>query len=185
MKLTTFFLIAAFVFSFSAINAQTYKLNKEVYDHRLYIPQFGDPNNPTVSGLCSFFIPGLGQMISGETGRGIAFLGSSIALSTLTFVGLYNSTEEVMTHNEFGTFIESKAKPGVVALSLTALAATLAVDIWAIVDAVKVAKVNNMYIQDRRKEMSSVKLEMNPFIDSKNYLGENNTSAGLTFKVTF
>lgn len=185
MKLTTLILITVFGLSFSAINAQTYKLNKEVYDHRLYIPQFGDPNNPTVAGVCSFFVPGLGQMVSGETGRGIAFLGSSIALSTLTFVGLYNSSEEVVTHNGYGTFIESKARPGAVALTLTALAATLAVDIWAIIDAVKVAKVNNMYIQDKRKEMSSVKLEMNPFIDSNNYLGENNTSAGLNFKVTF
>lgn len=97
----------------------------------------------------------------------------------------YVSTEEVVTHNSFGTFVEYKARPGFVALTLGALAATLAVDIWAIVDAVKVAKVNNMYIQERRKKMSSIKLEMNPFIDSKNYLGENNTSAGLTFKVTF
>jgi len=59
-------------FSFNA-HAQTYKINKQKYDYKMYMPQPGDPNNPAVMGLASFFIPGLGQMLSGETGRGLAF----------------------------------------------------------------------------------------------------------------
>lgn len=39
-------------------------------------------------GLASFFIPGLGQMLSGETGRGLAFLGGSMALTASTSAGL-------------------------------------------------------------------------------------------------
>ena len=73
-------------FSFNA-HAQTYKINKQKYDYKMYMPQPGDPNNPAVMGLASFFIPGLGQMLSGETGRGLAYLGGSIALSGITVAG--------------------------------------------------------------------------------------------------
>ena len=58
-------------------------------------------------------------------------------------------------------------------------------NIWAIVDAVKVAKVNNMYFQDMRGNLSLVKVELNPFVDTNNYLGQINASAGLSLKVTF
>ena len=59
------------------------------------------------------------------------------------------------------------------------------VDVWSIFDAVNVAKVNNMYFQDMRGNLSSVKVELNPFVDTKNYLGQTNASAGLSLKVTF
>ena len=171
-------------FSFNA-HAQTYKINKQKYDYKMYMTQPGDPNNPAVMGLASFFIPGLGQMLSGETGRGLAFLGGSIALSGITVAGALMSYDEVTTYNQFGSFTEYETNPAGVAIMLTGLAATIALDVWAIVDAVRVAKVNNMYIQDLRGNLSSVKVELNPFIDTHNYLGQANTSAGLSLKVTF
>jgi hypothetical protein len=54
-------------------NAQ-YRINKTKYDSHNYVIQAGDPYNPAASGICSFLIPGLGQMISGEGGRGVGFL---------------------------------------------------------------------------------------------------------------
>jgi hypothetical protein len=95
------------------------------------------------------------------------------------------SYDEVTTYNQFGSFTEYETNPTGVAIMLTGLAATIALDVWAIVDAVRVAKVNNMYIQDLRGNLSSVKVELNPFIDTHNYLGQANTSAGLSLKVTF
>lgn len=115
---------------------------------------------------------------SGETGRGLAFLGGSMALTGITVAGALMSYNEVTTYNQFGPFTEYETNP-------TGLAATIAPDVWAIVDAVRVAKVNNMYIQDLRGNLSSVKVELNPFIDTHNYLGQANTSAGLSLKVTF
>lgn len=68
---------------------------------------------------------------------------------------------------------------------LAGLAATLAVDVWAIVDAVRVAKVNNMYMQDLREKREGISLQLNPYVGSNNYLGQRNTSVGLSLKATF
>jgi hypothetical protein len=69
--------ILLLVISIMLISATTnaqYRINKTKYDALNYVPQVGDPYNPTASGICSFLIPGLGQMISGEGGRGVGFL---------------------------------------------------------------------------------------------------------------
>ena len=185
MKQKIIFFLLLLGFSISGINAQNYKLNKQTYDYRMYMPQIGDPYNPTTMGLASFFVPGLGQILCNETGRGLAFLGSSALLSGVTLIGALMSYDEVTTYNEFGSFTELETNPTGVAIMLTGLAATLAVDIWAIVDATRVAKVNNMYIQDLRKNTSQVKINLMPFVDSNNYLGEHHSSAGLSLNVTF
>ena len=44
----------------------------EMYDTHQYVKQFGDPYNPVLAGVASYFIPGLGQMISDESSRGLA-----------------------------------------------------------------------------------------------------------------
>lgn len=86
MKKLTALIIALVVVAQFGLQAQTYKQNKQVYNPREYIKQPTDPNNPAVAGLVSFFIPGLGQMISGETGRGLGFLGGSVGCAILTGV---------------------------------------------------------------------------------------------------
>ncbi|MDD3789357.1 MAG: hypothetical protein PHO94_11780 [Petrimonas sp.] len=170
--------------SFNA-QAQSYKLNKQIYDYKMYMPQAGDPYNPTVMGVASFLVPGLGQMISGETGRGIAFLGGSLALTGVSIAGLFMSTEEITTYNQFGSYTEYQTNSTGLAIMLAGLAATLAVDVWAIVDAVRVAKVNNMYMQDLREKREGISLQLNPYVGSNNYLGQRNTSVGLSLKATF
>ena len=59
-----------------------------------------------------------------------------------------------------------------------------AVDIWSIVDAVNVAKVNNMYIQNLRKT-SSVNIEMAPYISQISVNNKIDTPVGLSLRVTF
>ena len=63
-----------FVFSYSNTFGQ-YKQNKLNYNHKQYSFQKGDRYNPTIAGVASFLIPGLGQAVSGEVGRGVAFFG--------------------------------------------------------------------------------------------------------------
>lgn len=74
---------------------------KDMYNTRDYVKSSANPYSPGWSGVGSFFLPGLGQMICGETGRGLAILGGDLAF-----------------------------------------------DIWNICDAVRIAKVKNMYFQD-------------------------------------
>ena len=81
------FLSVFFLFLVSNADSQSYKLNKYKYDYHNYIPDYGDPYNPAISGVCSFFVPGLGQMFSGEVGRGFGFLGAYAGCAVLYGVG--------------------------------------------------------------------------------------------------
>ena len=178
MKKLTALIIALVVVAQFGLQAQTYKQNKQVYNPREYIKQPTDPNNPAVAGLVSFFIPGLGQMISGETGRGLGFLGGSVGCAILTGVG-------------YGTFVSNNlnnsgtvSTAGLPLMMVGALGGA-AVGIWSIVDAVKVAKVNNMYFQD--KHGSAIKLELSPYVDYANYgvAGQSRPVGGLSLSVKF
>jgi hypothetical protein len=70
-----YFILLAFAVN---VKAQTYNINKDKFDFHQYIPEYGDPYNPAVSGICSLIVPGLGQMMCGETGRGLAFMGGYV-----------------------------------------------------------------------------------------------------------
>ena len=178
MKQVILFFLIFCGLSLSTVQAQNYKLNKQVYDYKMYTPQPGDPHNPTVMGVASFFIPGLGQMLSGETGRGLGFLGGTVASGVLAGVGMAQFYDANVNTNSSTVSSEGAG------LMIAGALAAAAINIWSIVDAVRVAKVNNMYMQDMR-ENTGMKIELTPFVDSNNYLGEINASAGLSLKVTF
>lgn len=155
--------------STTLVNGQSYRINKLKYDHRDYIPENSDAYNPVVSGLCSVLVPGLGQMISGEVGRGAAFLGGSIGCGVLYGVGY----AQLINGNSAG-----------VGTMLLGMGAMFGVSIWSIVDAVKVAKVNNMYIRDLRNT-SSLELEFSPYVSQVNINNQIVSPIGLTMRVIF
>ena len=107
-----------------------YKEMAEVYDYRLYQKSPFDVYNPAGSGIASFFIPGLGQMICGEWGRGFAWLGGQVGCYMLAGISVGTDSDT---------------------LKLMSLAGMLAIRIATIVDGVRVAKVKNMYMEDLRK----------------------------------
>jgi len=166
-----------FVLAVSTTNAQTYSINKLKYDSHMYIPQIGDPYSPALSGVCSFIMPGLGQMISGEVGRGLGFLGGSAACGVIGFVGYGVLMTSVYSYNSSGAGVG-------LGLMVVGFSAMTAVDIWSIVDAVNVAKVNNMYIQNLRKT-SSVNLELAPFVSQISVNNKIETPLGLSLRVSF
>ena len=166
-------------------SAQRYSINKYKYDSRLYLPQFGDTYNPALSGVCSFLIPGLGQMISGEVGRGLGFLGGYTGCGVIYVVGVaqyYSSLYNYSGNNYNGNpFSANKSGIGTMLLGAGGM---VAVSIWSIVDAVKVAKVNNMYIQDMRKK-SAVSLQFAPYIEPISINNEVSVPVGISMRVTF
>lgn len=126
-----------------------YSQYKRLYDPSTYFPEYGDPYRPGLCGVASFFIPGLGQGCAGEWGRGIAFfLGSSAAfgLGILSYV---------IIDGELRNWGESWGL-------YAGMGASLIVDIWSIVDAVKVAKIKNMYVQDVRKQRADIDVNLMP-----------------------
>ncbi len=164
-------LLACMLILTSVSNAQ-YKVNKTMYNYRLYRPQVGDPYNTGVAGLTSFLVPGLGQMIAGEGGRGAAFLGAFAGAMVLFYVGSGISEADM----EDGGDGSAGA-----AIMLVGSTGALAVDIWAIVDAVRVSKVNNMAFQDKNK----TSLKVVPLISTSDHPGKGMVQPGISLQVTF
>jgi hypothetical protein len=147
-----------------------YKYYEGKYNSRLYTPQYDDPYNPTTAGVCSFLIPGLGQIISGETGRGLAYLGGYIGCMIA-----YGSGMSMLYYDDEGIAIF---------LTIVGAAGALTVSISSIVDAVRVAKIKNMYVRDVRK-MSAIDLKLSPYVESVSIGGHQVTPVGLSLRASF
>lgn len=155
-----------------------YRDIRDYYNPSAYIPEPGDPYSRVAAGVASFFIPGLGQCIDEEWGRGLGiFLGYN-AWSAVNLLGL----------SAFGFAADSMnygwITPGGTLLLLSA-AAQLGFGIWNICDAVRIAKVKNMYFQDSAAYSSvSVKLEPNLALVPSG-AGTFQPAAGLSLKLNF
>lgn len=153
----------------SAISADVrpgmkYREYKKLYSPSEWSHQPGDRHIPAVGGVCSFLIPGLGQMICGEVGRGLGWLGGALGCYAVIGVGsgvAYGAAAAYGSGDASYENANSLALTGNI-LSLVGSIGLLAVDIWAIVDGVKVAKVKNMYERDIR-QLSSLSVDLQPY----------------------
>ena len=142
-----------------------YKEMAKTYDYRLYQKSLYDRYSPVGSGIASFFIPGLGQMICGEWGRGFAYLGGHVGCNIL--IGL-------------SAIAESDT------LVLMGLAGILAIDICSIVDGVRVAKVKNMYMEDLRKSgYYGLDVDLYPSVNYVRTISGVQPTAGMTLALKF
>lgn len=147
-----------------------YKHYKNFYEPSAYIPQSGDKYSPALGGVCSWIIPGLGQMICGEVGRGCGYLGGTIISGVVMGVG----TGLLYDYPILGSIF---AIAGSVSL--------LTVDICAIVDGVRVAKVKNMYNQDMRNMSSSIDMHLYPYLSTINTGTVRTPVAGVSLGINF
>ena len=106
--------------------------------------QPGDRYDPTLAGVASFLVPGLGQVLAGGRGRGLLFFAGSVVSSALTISSLSKNTVLISD----GYYSETRKTSGSTYIGLIASAG---IWIWSIVDAVKVAKVNNLAYRDKNK----------------------------------
>ena len=141
-----------------------YKEMARIYDYRNYTKSVYDQYSPAGSGIASFFIPGLGQMICGEWGRGFAWLGGS-----------------------FGCYLITALSTAADAPVLTLMCASglLAIDICAIVDGVRVAKVKNMYMSDLRSAGYAFDVDLYPSINYVKTSTGVQPTAGMTLALRF
>ena len=137
---------------------------KNMYDYRMYRPGGYERYSPAWSGVASFFIPGLGQLICGETGRGFGQFALSTMCDIVTVVSIVEDLE--------------------VLGPLTSLA-HLGIAIWSIVDATRVAKVKNMYENDLRSLQSSVSVDLYPSLNAVPMQGGLGVAPGMTLSLTF
>lgn len=151
-----------------------YKQYRKLYKASDYVRMPGDRYSPLAGGLCSFFIPGLGQAVNGDLGRGLAFFGGHAASLVAVAVGanIIDSYDGDVLTGEI--------------IVLAGIAAMLSVDIWAIIDGVQHAKIKNMYLRDITG-LSSLDMKLNPYMASiATPSGYGASPAfGLSLKVTF
>lgn len=136
-----------------------YKDIKYDYDARNYKKGLFDYYSRTWAGVGSALVPGLGQALDGEWGRAAGFFFGSAFLDILTFTNTDSN--------------------GAYAFA----AANLALYVWGIVDAVHVAKVKNMYIQEITGRQASMDLKVHPYVAYEPHLG--GTFVGMGFGVSF
>lgn len=154
-----------------------YKHYKDKYDKRMYKHQFGDRHNPAIAGVCSFLLPGLGQMLSGEVGRGFGWLGGVMGSYFVYGVGVG------LVASSYDNYYSDYTSLGT-SFMLIGLSSAITLNILSIVDAVKVAKIKNMYEQDVRS-MTAVNISLSPYVDNFNVAGHQITPIGLSVKVSF
>jgi TM2 domain-containing membrane protein YozV len=150
MKKLYLIIICLLTLSCAIVDAQ-YKINKSRYDYHRYIYQPGDPYNPGSAGVASLIIPGLGQMISGEPGRGLGFFTGCTGFLALSVVG------GIINGNAHEGDMDG------IPLLLAGLAGAGITWICSIPDAMRVAKVNNLAF--RAKYNSNVSLKVLPYSD--------------------
>ena len=150
-----------------------YKELKRIYDYKDWFSTQEDEYSPAIMGLCSFLIPGLGQIICDEVGRGLAWLGGAVGCYLLTAGTSAMGFALIMTGSGVAGPLVMFAGP----------IAMLTLDICAITDACRVAKVKNMYMTDLEKRKYS--LDLHPSVDCINLSGGVQPVAGLTLALKF
>lgn len=167
-------LFATMILMGSTLSAQIapgkkYTELKTMYNPKEYVKTSADPYSTFWAGAGSFLVPGLGQVICREAGRGIAIFAGDVALSVAASMcaNKFMSYAQKDASGNYmrdssGSLIMTDEKAarkwgvGVLGISL----AGFGYWIWNICDAVKVAKVKNMYFNDLQGH--SMVLDMYP-----------------------
>lgn len=184
-------LLASIALSASVLSAQTitpgmkYKDLKDMYNPKEYVKSDVDPYSKTWAGICSFLSPGTGQIVAGEVGRGFRFmLGSALVAGVGSYAadGLVENVYKD-ANDEYQFVNKDKAMTYFWVLMGSGVA-ELVMAVWSASDAVKVAKVKNMYYQDLMKRYG-VSAQVYPsfsFVEGANGL---QPTAGMTLSVSF
>lgn len=155
-----------------------YRQIKRIYSPKNYIHDESDSYSPFWSGVASFFVPGLGQGICGEWGRGLGILAGQLGCVTLSYVGINAGAKQS----------DAGKSPDVpYSIALAALIGTLGIEIWNVFDAAKVAKVKNMYEQDLRALTATVNISLEPFLAYSQCCSDGGSQpvTGLSLKMRF
>jgi hypothetical protein len=157
---------------FSGFCMAQYRLNKEVYDTCKYSYQMGDPYNPTIMAFSSALIPGVGQIIEGESVRGFGFLGgflSLVLIRRITVFGHYYSDLNY-TQRDIIRWCTIVGRNGL--------------RVWSAFDAAHVAKVNNLAFKAKYGSETGIIVFPYPDLPGQN-LVNNCKTFGITLIVSF
>jgi len=163
-------LLSVILSSFSTLCFAQYRINKEIYDTCKYSYEAGDPFNPAVMAFSSALIPGLGQIIEGETGRGLGFLGGFLSLFVtrrLTLMAPHTSIN--YTQNDI--------------IRWATITGNTVLRVWSAFDAAHVAKINDLAF---RAKYGIVIIKVIPYPDLPEHIRPDKSNpVGITLLVSF
>ena len=140
-----------------------YRELKNYYNYREYTRGLVQHHSPAGVGIASFFIPGLGEMICGEGWRGAAYLGGWLASNVVSIIGIQQLSDPIY---------------------LVGVAGSLVIKIASIVDAVRVAKVKNMYERDLMRTYA-LEVDLYPSMNYVKTASGIQPTTGLTLALRF
>lgn len=143
----------------------SYRQLRSIYNPNSYYPMSDDVYNPLLLGVASAFVPGLGELLAGKAGRAAVKVVCSVALDISLGASIYIASREINGPNTNGSFYFTGLAMG----SAVAISALWA---WGIGDAIKVAKVKNMYLRDVRKQYG-IDLDFTPQVGISPYDGHS------------
>jgi hypothetical protein len=159
-----------------------YSKLKKLYDYKDYTETYLDVYNPRVMGAMSYFIPGMGHIACGEVGRGLAWLGSTYFFG---MAGMFTTLPESEGYPATAEEVSSPSGQDRVVLSIALMSTYLAFYICNIVDAVRVAKVKNMYHNDLFRQMYSYDVDIYPSLNYTKTAAGVKPTAGVTLAFRF
>ena len=157
-----------------------YRNYKSLYNPRHYFRQYSDPYSPGWSGVASAVIPGLGQALCDEWGRGTCFFLGSLVLGCASLA----SADWNYYGYDYSYYVDVENNGASSILGL----ASLGLYIWNICDAVRVAKIKNMHYQDLLgRQTSGLDVKLEPYLASTPSPASPGftSAAGLSLKVNF
>lgn len=190
-------IVAALALTVASLSAQVvpgmkYRELKDIYNTKEYVKSDIDPYSRGWAGLASFVVPGLGQVICGEAGRGIAIFAGDLALGAAVKLTA-DKYESYIQKDASGNYIKDVEGGYVMTDDKEAMkwggamiclaVGNVAYWIWNICDARMVAKVKNMYYQDL--QMRPVEFRAYPSVSSAITSQGIRPVAGLTLSMQF
>ena len=129
--------------SLTSFSIPKYRDIRDLYSLRDYTQHYNDKYSPGWCGFASFVIPGLGQAIENEWGRAVGFFLGNVACNSLIY---YNAQKMNYTDDYY--------QAELVAFLVTGIA----LNISSIVDAVRIAKVKNLWCNQMLSHIESINI---------------------------
>ena len=126
-------------------DSKYYSNLRHYFNPSQYVPMQGDPYNPTLMGVTSFIIPGLGQCLEGEWGTGALMLIGEASLAYMVYASLQTQNKVYEDTGQSSQTVQVRVHATVG--TVFAVAGLLALNSFSAYDAVRIAKVKNMHHQ--------------------------------------
>ena len=153
---------------------------KRIYSTSQWDGYWPEDRYNTANWCLNFIFPGLGQMVMGEAGRGLAFLGGATAC--LVFGTVYS-----FSYTMGNAFLRPEDANRFAGISSACYLALCGISIWSMADAAKMAKIKNMYDRDMRNYASNVEIKLAPWVAPAQFgIGDGiRPATGLTLALKF